>query len=58
MKVALIYPPTCDPTNPYLSVPTLTAYLRSHAVEVLPIDADVEAHDRLLRRVVLREMAS
>jgi len=57
MKVALIYPPTCDPTNPYLSVPTLTAYLRSHAVEVLPIDANVEAHDRLLRRVVLREMA-
>jgi len=28
MKVALIYPPTCDPTGPYLSVPMLTAYLR------------------------------
>lgn len=25
MKVSLIYPPTCDPTSPYLSVPMLTA---------------------------------
>ncbi len=57
MKVALIYPPTCDPTAPYLSVPMLTAYLRSHALEVLPIDANVEVYDRLLRRTVLREMA-
>ena len=29
MKVALIYPPTCDPTAPYLSVPTLTGFLRA-----------------------------
>jgi anaerobic magnesium-protoporphyrin IX monomethyl ester cyclase len=57
MKVALIYPPTCDPTGPYLSVPTLTAYLRSHAIAVLPIDANVEAYDRLLRRKVMNEMA-
>jgi len=58
MKVALIYPPTCDPTGPYLSVPMLTAYLRSHAIEVLPIDANVEAYDRLLRRSALSEMAA
>jgi hypothetical protein len=57
MKVALIYPPTCDPTAPYLSVPMLTAYLRSHGIEVIPIDANVEAYDRLLRRDSLREMA-
>lgn len=57
MKVALIYPPTCDPTGPYLSVPMLTGYLRSHGVRVLPIDANVEAYDRLLHRVVLKEMA-
>ncbi len=48
MKVALIYPPACDPTAPYLSVPTLTAQLRAHDVEVLPIDANVEAFDTLL----------
>ena len=34
MKIALIYPPTCDPTAPYLSLPTLTGYLRAHGVEV------------------------
>jgi radical SAM superfamily enzyme YgiQ (UPF0313 family) len=58
MKVALIYPPTCDPTSPYLSVPTLTAYLRSHGIEVLPVDANVEVYDRLLRAAILNEMAA
>ncbi len=50
MKVALIYPPTCDPTAPYIAVPALTGYLRQHGVEVLPIDANLEAWDHLLRR--------
>ena len=50
MRVALIYPPTCDPTAPYLSVPTLTAWLRTHDVEVVPIDANVEAWEWLLQR--------
>ena len=31
--VALIYPPTCDPTAPYLAVPMLTGFLREHGVE-------------------------
>lgn len=48
MRVALIYPPTCDPTAPYLAVPMLTGYLRAHGVEVLPIDANLEAYDELL----------
>lgn len=58
MKVALIYPPTCDPTAPYLSVPTLTGYLREHGVDVLPVDANVEAWDALLRRAPLAELAA
>jgi hypothetical protein len=49
MKIALIYPPSCDPTAPYLAVPMLTGFLRAAGVEVLPIDANVEAYDRLLR---------
>lgn len=49
MRVALIYPPAADPTAPYLAVPMLTGFLRTHGVEVLPIDANVEAFDRLLR---------
>src|SRR6476620_12557961 len=53
MKIALIYPPTCDPTAPYLAVPMLTGFLRANGVDVLPIDANVEAFDRLLRPDVL-----
>src|SRR5437868_3564452 len=60
MKIALVYPPTCDPTAPYLAVPMLTGFLRAHGVSVLPVDGNVEAYDRLLRReplVALRERA-
>jgi anaerobic magnesium-protoporphyrin IX monomethyl ester cyclase len=57
MKIALIYPPTCDPTAPYLSLPTLTGYLRAHGVEVCPIDANVEAYSRLLSRETLTSLA-
>ena len=46
--VALVYPPTCDPTAPYLAVPMLTGFLRAHGVTVLPIDANLEAFDALL----------
>jgi anaerobic magnesium-protoporphyrin IX monomethyl ester cyclase len=48
VSLALIYPPTCDPTAPYLAVPMLTGFLRAHGVEVLPVDANVEAWDALL----------
>lgn len=47
-SVALVYPPTCDPTAPYLAVPMLTGFLRANGVSVLPIDANVEAFDELL----------
>src|SRR5579859_5791959 len=58
MKIALVYPPTCDPTAPYLAVPMLTGFLRAQGVDVLPIDANVEAWDELLRERPLRELAS
>jgi anaerobic magnesium-protoporphyrin IX monomethyl ester cyclase len=48
VPVALVYPPTCDPTAPYLAVPILTGFLREHGVEVMPVDANVEAWDALL----------
>lgn len=50
MKVALVYPPTCDPTAPYLAVPMLTAWLRKHGVSVLPVDANLEGWEALLSR--------
>jgi len=48
VPVVLIYPPACDPTAPYLAVPALTGYLRSHGVDVVPVDANVEGFDWLL----------
>ena len=43
-NVALIHPPACDPTAPYLAVPMLAGFLRAHGVDVLPVDANVR-HD-------------
>ncbi len=57
MRAALVYPPTCDPTAPYLAVPMLTGFLRSQGVDVLPIDANVEAYDALLRAAPLAALA-
>src|SRR4051812_33295663 len=57
MRVALVYPPTCDPTAPYLAVPMLTGFLRSQGVAVVPIDANVEAYDGLLRGEPLAALA-
>ena len=58
MKIALIYPPTADPTAPYLSVPILTGYLRSKGMDVLPIDANVEGYDFLLKPEQLRKLSA
>ena len=57
MKTALIYPPSCDPTAPYLAVPMLTGFLRAQGKAVLPIDANVEAWDLILRRAPLAALA-
>ena len=55
--LALVYPPTCDPTAPYLSVPTLAAWLRREGLRVRSIDANVLAWDHLLRRDRLAPLA-
>jgi len=57
MSVALVYPPTCDPTAPYLAVPMLTGFLRANGVTVLPIDANLEAFDELLEPAPLMAIA-
>lgn len=56
MTIAIIYPPTCDPTAPYLAVPILTSWLRSHGRTVMPIDANIEAYDYLLQKRVILGM--
>ncbi len=49
MKVALIFPPACDPTAPYISLPALTGFLRSNGIDVVPIDANLEGSEHLLQ---------
>lgn len=48
-KVMLLFPPNWTPTMPHLALPTLTAYLRSHGVEVFQRDLNVEVFDHILR---------
>jgi hypothetical protein len=57
MAVALIYPPLCDPTAPYLSVPLLAACLRRAGLDVLAIDANALAVAWLLRRDTMESFA-
>jgi hypothetical protein len=58
MKVALVYPPSCDPTAPYLALPTLTAWLRKHEVEVVQVDANLEAWESVLDEANLRSLGA
>ncbi len=49
MKVALVFPPQGHFTQPYLSLPSLAAYLRANDVgEVTQVDANIEAYDYFL----------
>lgn len=53
MTVGLVFPPTCDPTAPYVSVPLLAGWLRSHGVAVVSVDANLEACEHLMRPAAL-----
>jgi radical SAM superfamily enzyme YgiQ (UPF0313 family) len=55
MKVMLLFPPNWTPTMPHLALPTLTAYLRSHGVDVIQRDLNVELFDTILTRDYLKE---
>lgn len=59
MKVMLIFPPDWYPSEPYLSLPTLTAVLRAAGHEVVQKDINLEMYDwffsgDFLRRVLKR----
>lgn len=56
-KVMLIFPPDWYPSEPYLSLPTLTAFLRGAGHEVVQKDVNLEMYDwyfsgDFLRRVL------
>jgi anaerobic magnesium-protoporphyrin IX monomethyl ester cyclase len=50
VKVLLLFPPSWTPTMPHLALPALTAYLRSHGVEVIQRDLNLETLGEILTR--------
>ena len=57
MKLALVSPPTCDPTAPYLALGALAAALRPAGVETLLVDANLEAWEHVLAPAHLLQLA-
>lgn len=55
MRVMLLCPPNWTPTMPHLALPTLTAYLRQHGVEVIQRDLNVEVFDQVLTQKHLQQ---
>lgn len=58
MKVMLLFPPNWTPSMPHLSLPTLTAYLRMHGVEVIQRDLNAEVFDEILTRRYMKRALS
>lgn len=54
MKVLLLFPPDWLPTEPYLSLPTLTAVLRAVGHEVIQKDINVEMYEMMFGGPFLR----
>jgi anaerobic magnesium-protoporphyrin IX monomethyl ester cyclase len=46
----LLFPPNWNPAMPHLALPTLTAFLRGHGVEVIQRDLNIEVFDEVLTR--------
>jgi hypothetical protein len=57
VRVALIYPPTADPTAPYASLPVLAGALRASGIDPLLIDANLEASRHILQPTFLAACA-
>ncbi len=57
MRRLLIHPPFSDPTQPYLSLPTLKAYLKGRRLDAQVVDLNVEATHWLLQRDTIEELA-
>jgi anaerobic magnesium-protoporphyrin IX monomethyl ester cyclase len=51
----LIFPPHWTPTMPHLALPALTSYLRTHGVEVVQRDLNLETFDEVLTRAYLTQ---
>jgi anaerobic magnesium-protoporphyrin IX monomethyl ester cyclase len=58
MKVMLLFPPNWTPSMPHLSLPTLTAFLRAHGVEVIQRDLNVEVFDEILTHRYIKDASA
>lgn len=55
MKIMLLFPPNWTPSMPHLALPTLTAYLRAHGVEVIQRDLNLEIFDEILTHRYIKD---
>lgn len=55
MKVMLLFPPHWTPAMPHLALPTLSAYLRNHGVDVSQRDLNQEVFDEILTQEYLEQ---
>ena len=51
----LLFPPHWTPAMPHLALPTLTAHLRVHGVEVIQRDLNIEVFDAILTHSYLKQ---
>ncbi|XUW99543.1 MAG: PqqD family peptide modification chaperone [Dehalogenimonas sp.] len=58
MKVLLIFPPQFTPFRPHLGLPSITAYLRSHQIDVTQRDLNVETYDLILSKEYLLSLGA
>ena len=54
MFTKLIFPPQWIPTQPYLSIPSLTAFLKANLYDVEQMDVNVSFYDDILSKTDLR----
>ena len=54
-KVTLLFPPYWTPAMPHLALPALSSYLRSHGVEVIQRDLNLEVFERVLTREYIEQ---
>ena len=55
-KVMLVFPPDWFPSEPYLSLPTLTAFIRAAGHEVIQKDVNLEMYDWYFSHDFLRRV--
>ncbi len=56
MHVMLLFPPNWTPTMPHLALPTLTAFLRGHGLQVTQRDLNIEVFETVLTRRYIERM--